>query len=131
MAPTGHLVAVTRDVPVPAALTQIVTALLDGPSQAESQAGLVSYLTGSPTTVTATVANGVATLDFRSNPIQVVGPSQTLAIAQIVYTATQQPGVTGVSFRIAGQNIEVPTASGVQVTGPVGRDAYLPQAPLP
>jgi spore germination protein GerM len=60
----------------------------------------------------------------------VVGPDQTLAIAQVVYTATQQRGVTGVVFQIAGQPIGVPTASGSQVTGPVNRNSYLPQAPV-
>jgi len=60
----------------------------------------------------------------------VVGPDQTFAIAQVVYTATQQPGVTGVSFEIAGQGIQVPTASGVQVSRPVGRADYAPQAPV-
>ena len=81
--------------------------------------------------MTATVVGGIATVDFTSDPVQVVGPDQTLAIAQVVYTATQQPGVTGVVFQIAGQPIEVPTASGVQVPGPVNRTSYLPQAPLP
>ena len=55
----------------------------------------------------------------------------TLAIAQIVYTVTQQPGVTGVTFTIAGKAVEVPTAAGAQVPGPVSRADYLPQAPLP
>ena len=56
---------------------------------------------------------------------------QTLAIAQVVYTVTQQPGVTGVAFAIGGKAIEVPTAAGAQVPGPVGRADYLPQAPVP
>ena len=78
------------------------------------------------------VVGGIATVNFTTNPVldQVVGPDQTLAIAQVVYTATQQSGVTGVVFQIAGQPIGVPTASGVQVPGPVDRTSYLPQAPL-
>ena len=72
-----------------------------------------------------------AAVSFTTNPIQVVGPDQTLAIAQVVYTVTQQPGVTGVTFAIGGKAIEVPTAAGAQVPGPVGRADYLPQAPLP
>ena len=76
-------------------------------------------------------ASAPETVNFTTNPIQVVGPDQTLAIAQVVFTATQQPGVTGVTFQIAGQPIEVPTANGVQVPGPVDRTSYVPQAPLP
>ena len=80
----------------------------------------------------ATVADGIATVDFFSaNPVQVVGPDQTLAIAQVVFTATEQPGVTGVIFKIDNRPIEVPTASGAQVPGPVSRSSYQPQAPLP
>ena len=78
----------------------------------------------------ATVVNGIATVDFTSDPVQVVGNDQTLAIAQVVYTATQQPGVVGVLFQSAGQPIQVPTASGSQVPGPVDRNSYLPQAPI-
>ena len=92
--------------------------------------GCKSFLTGTSTGITATVVNGVATVDFHTDPIQVVGPDQTLAIAQVVYTATQQPGVTGVSFEIAGQGIQVPTASGVQVSRPVSRADYA-RRPFP
>jgi Sporulation and spore germination len=126
----GHLQAVTRDVPVPANLTQILGALLAGPTAAESAAGLHTFLTSAHTGVSATVANGVATVDFASNPVPVVGPDQTLAVAQVVFTATQQPGVAAVAFEIAGQPIGVPTASGVQASGPVNRTLYAPDAPL-
>ncbi len=131
VAPTQHLVAAVRDVTLPATLGQILTALLDGPTAAESAAGIQSFLTGTHVKVTATVSAGIATVDFTANPVQVVGPDQTLAIAQVVFTATQQPGITGVVFQIAGQPVEVPTASGVQVPGPVDRTSYAPQAPLP
>ncbi len=80
--------------------------------------------------MSAKVTNGIATVDFTTNPIQVVGASQTLAIAQVVFTATLQPGVTGVLFQIGGQPIEVPTASGATVPGPVDRTSYQPYAPV-
>jgi spore germination protein GerM len=121
--------AVIRDVAPPATLTDILTALLDGPTRAESTAGLQSFLTG-PTDVHATEDAGIATVDFSINPFQIVGPDQTLAVAQVVYTATSQPGVTGVLFQIDGRPIEVPTAAGVQVPGPVTDATYAPQAPV-
>jgi spore germination protein GerM len=131
VAPTQHVVAVSRDVQLPATLTDILGALLEGPTSTESAAGLQSFLTGTNTQVTATVVGGVATVDFTGNPVQVVGPNQTLAIAQVVFTVTQQAGVTGVLFQIAGKPTDVPTASGAQVPGPVDRSSYQPQAPLP
>jgi spore germination protein GerM len=131
VAPNGHLVAATREVAVPASLTQVVGALLAGPTATESASGIQSFLNRTGVQVTLAQGTGVATVDFTTNPIQVVGPDQTLAIAQVVYTLTQQPGVTGVTFEIAGKGIEVPTAAGAQVPGPVARADYLPQAPLP
>jgi spore germination protein GerM len=129
VAPDQHVVAVTRYLRVPASLTQILGALVEGPTQAESSAGLQSFLTPK-ITVSASLAGDVATVDFSDNPSPLVGPDQTLAIAQVVFTATQQPGVNGVVFEIDGQPTDVTTASGVQVPGPVSRSTYAPQAPL-
>jgi hypothetical protein len=131
VAPSGHLVAAAREVAVPADLSQVLGALLAGPTATESASGVQSYLSGSGVAVTATQAGGIATVRFSADPIQVVGPDQTLAIAQVVYTVTQQPGITGVEFEIDRKAVEVPTAAGAQVPGPVGRADYLPQAPLP
>lgn len=131
VAPTGHLVAATREVAVPASLTQVVGALLAGPTATEAAEGIQSFLNRTGVQVTLSPTGGVATVNFTSDPILVVGPDQTLAIAQVVYTVTQQPGVTGVTFDIAGKAIEVPTAAGAQVPGPVTRADYAPQAPLP
>lgn len=127
-----HVYAVSRNIPVPATLSEILGALLEGPTAAESELGLQSFLSGTTTRVRATVSGGIATVDFFSaNPVQVVGPDQTLAIAQVVFTATEQPGVTGVVFKIDNRAIDVPTASGAEVPGPVKRSSYQPQAPLP
>lgn len=129
VAPDGHLVAATREVAVPASLTQVVGALLAGPTATESAAGVQSFLDPTGVQVTLAPAGGVATVNFTTDPIMVVGPDQTLALSQVVYTLTQQSGVTGVDFAIAGKAIEVPTAAGVQVPGPVGRADYMAQAP--
>ena len=131
VAPTGHLVATDREVAVPASLTQVTGALLAGPTATESASGIQSFLSRTGVQVTLDATTGVATVDFTTDPIQVVGPDQTVAIAQVVYTLTQQPGVTGVTFEIAGKAIEVPTAAGAQVPGPVARADFGPEAPLP
>ncbi len=132
VAPTQHVIAVSRQVRTPATLTEVLAALLDGPTATESKFGLQTFLSGSTTQVRADVSGGIATVDFLSaDPVQVVGPDPTLAIAQVVFTATEQPGVTEVRFEIDGKPIDVPTASGAQVPGPVDRTSYQPQAPLP
>jgi spore germination protein GerM len=137
---TLHLIARNRNIAPPANLSQVLNALVLGPTTGESSVGIQSFVTGSvnqgssnTNRVVATVTNGVATLDFATSPVQVIGSTQTLlAIAQIVYTATGQPGVTSVLFQIAGQPIDVPTApDGALVSTPVTRFQYVPQAPLP
>jgi Sporulation and spore germination len=135
---TLHLTPVRRIVAPPANLSQIVNLLLLGPTDLESTAGIQSFLTGTTTQSSSangalvTVASGIATVDFASNPVQVVGGSQTLlAIAQVVFTVTQQPNVTGVLFEIADQPIEVPVGpNGALVPGPVTRAQYPAQAPV-
>lgn len=130
VAPSQHVVPVSRYVQIPATPTQLLGALLEGPTTAESGSGLQSFLTGAKTKASVSVTAGIATVDFSTDPV-LVGPDQTLAIAQVVFTLTQQPSVTGVLFQIGGQPIGVPTAGGAQVPGPVTRASYLMQAPLP
>lgn len=134
VAPTQTLAPVSRAVPVSTSLngtlTQVLEALLEGPKANESASGLQTFLTSSTTRVSVKVTGGIATIDFSTNPIQVVGANQTLAIAQVVYTATQVAGVTGVVFQFGGQPVDVPTASGATVPGPVDKTSYLPQAPV-
>lgn len=136
--PTLHLTPRNRIVAPPANLTQIVNLLLLGPTDQESTDGIQSFLTGpttqssSPNGALVTLANGVATVDFATNPVQVVGANQTLlAIAQVVFTVTQQPNVNGVLFEIADQPIEVPIGpNGALVPGPVTQLQYPAQAPV-
>jgi spore germination protein GerM len=131
VSPDGHLVAAAREVAVPASSSQVLGALLAGPTTTESASGIQSFLTDNGVRATVTETGGVATVHFSTSPIQVVGPDQTLAIAQVVYTVTQQPGITGVTFEIGGKPIEVPTATAAaQVPGAVGRANYLPQGPV-
>ncbi len=130
VAQNQHVFAVSRYLRVPANLTQILSALLEGPTAAEAGSGLQTFLIPA-TTVTATVNGSIATVDFSTTPVQVVGIDETLAIAQVVFTATQFPEVKGVVFQIAGQPIPVPEGNGTQASGPVSRSTYLPQAPLP
>lgn len=129
VAPDQHVTPVRRDLAVPATLTQVLGALLEGPTESESTAGIQSFLSGPGIQVTATVAAGTADVDFSANPVQVVGPDQILAIAQVVFTATALPGVSAVAFRIGGTPTQVPNGTGGLVSGPVGRADYTAQAP--
>lgn len=135
VAPDQHVSPVSRDVALPSNSTltdtidAAITALLDGPTAADTAAGLQTFLvTGSKPQVSTTITGTTATIDFTANPVP-AGPNQTLAVAQIVFTATQF-GINLVSFEIGGSPVQVPTAGGANVAGPVSRLSYLPQAPV-
>ncbi|MHB8328838.1 MAG: GerMN domain-containing protein [Acidimicrobiales bacterium] len=128
MGPGGHLVGVSRDVPFPAPLTTILGALVDGPTNAEAAAGLQSAIPAQTAVLSAAVTAGVATVDLGGTFGQLVGQAQIEAVAQIVFTATALPGVTGVAFALSGQPVEVPVANGAQVPMAT-RAQFTPLAP--
>ncbi len=126
----GHLVSVARDVPVPAPLAAVLGALVDGPTTSESALGLATAVPPPTMVLSATVAAGIATVNLAGPFAQLVGQAQIDAVAQFVFTATGQPGVTGVSFELSGQAVQVPVAGGAQV--PVAnRSQFTALAPDP
>jgi hypothetical protein len=125
--PTGHLAPVTRGVSGSTPdLPTVLEALVAGPTDAESARGLQSALTTQTTVLSATIAGGVATVNLGGSFGQLVGPPEIQAVAQVVFTASALPGVTGVTFELSGQPVEVPVASGALV--PVAMRAQF--APL-
>ncbi|HEY5026652.1 MAG TPA: GerMN domain-containing protein [Acidimicrobiales bacterium] len=114
--PTGHLVAATRTVTVsPPDLATVLRALVAGPTDPESAAGLQSALTSQTTVLGANIAGGTATVNLGGTFGQIVGPPEIQAVAQVVFTVSALPGVTGVTFELTGQAVEVPVASGALV----------------
>jgi hypothetical protein len=114
---SGHLVAVTRQVPAAEeSLDVVIGALVRGPTNAEAAAGLQSEVPAQTVVIGATVGiDGVATVNLGGTFGQLVGQAQIQAVAQIVFTATSVPGVTSVAFELAGQAVDVPVASGADV----------------
>jgi spore germination protein GerM len=126
----GHLTAVGRDVPVPAPITAVLGALVDGPTATEASAGLASAIPTQTSILSAAVTAGVVTVNLAGPFDQLVGQAQIEAVAQFVFTAAAQPGVHGVSFQLSGQPVEVPVAGGAQV--PVATpDQFASLAPVP
>jgi hypothetical protein len=126
----GHLVAVDRDLPVTASdLAAVVGALVVGPTDAEARAGIQSALPALTTVLPGTaIAGGVATVNLGGTFGQLVGTQEIEAVAQVVFTASALPGVTGVTFELSGSPVAVPVASGADV--PVATTApFAPTAP--
>jgi len=123
--PTGHVAPVSRTVSVsPPDLLTVLRALVAGPTDAESAAGLQSAVTSQTTVLGANIAGGTATVNLGGTFGQIVGPPEIQAVAQVVFTASALPGVTGVTFELTGQPVEVPVGSGALV--PVATTAQFP-----
>ena len=120
----GKLFVTQRTVP---ATTGVGRAALDrmlaGPSAAENAAGLRSQIPAGTTLRGLRISAGIATADLSSSFESAASPSaMPLRIAQVVYTLTQFPTVTGVRFAIDGQGKTV--VGGVPVQSPQTRAMY-------
>jgi hypothetical protein len=117
---SGRLVPVQREVPTAQlSASSVLTVLTHGPSQDEVQAGLWTAIPPQTTVIATSVDSaGLATVNVGGTFGQLVGTSQIGAVAQVVFTATtlSLPGwkVTGVTFELDGQPIEVPVDGGAQ-----------------
>lgn len=127
----GHVAPVQRAVTAPQRLLSVMNALVAGPTSTEqTNDGLSSSIPPTVRVLNASLqSGGVAVVNFNSTFIQIGSSSQVAAVAQVVYTATRQPGVASVQFEINGSATDVPTASNAEVSRPVTRTDYEPQAP--
>lgn len=140
-APTQLVQPVTRCMPSPGSLRDVLEALLKGPLPSEqANNDLVSDLGSSvqvlDTSVTTSLAGGtVATIDFNPAFVEISGPQQVLAVAQVVFTVAYAPIFNnpnvGVAFEAEGYPVEVPTGTGALVTGPVRASQYQTLASPP
>ena len=112
LARDASIVEVHRDVVVPAGLTDVLDALVAGPTASETSQGITTALPSSLKVLDTTTEGARVTLDLSDRFGQITGEAETTAVAQIVLTATSQPGVTEVLFSIAGRPISVPTRTG-------------------
>ncbi len=111
----------TGDVSAPLAPAVVLDELVTGP-RAGDPPGLRSALL--PGQVAGVDVNrGTAAVDLRPSFRDLDSVDQELAIAQIVLTLTER-GAGALSFTLAGQPIQVPTAEAAQTLGPVTREDY-------
>ena len=120
------LVAVRRThAPTQAVATAAVSALLDGPTAPERNAGISSAVPAGTRLLGINIQNGVATVDLTSE-YQSGGGSLSMQtrLGQVVYTLTQFPTVQKVRFRLDGSPVNVFSSEGIVLGHPVGRADY-------
>jgi spore germination protein GerM len=113
-----HLTAVSAAISEPADLRAVVAALDRPPGD------LRTALAGASLVRQVTLRAGVAHADLQLALAALGAGEQLLAIAQIVCTLTQRPGVGLVSFTLDGAPVDVPRGDGSLTPGPVSRDDY-------
>lgn len=118
---------VLKDIPrSDSPLSDALSALFAGPSEAEAQRGLISLIPSGTRLLSAVVRDGIATIslseEFRFNQFGVEGAIAQLV--QVVFTATTFPTVNAVQILIEGQKLEYLGAEGVWIGSPLGRKDF-------
>jgi len=118
---------VVREIPqTDSPLSDTLAALFKGATTAESGKGLRSLIPQGTRLLSATVKDGVATInlseEFQFNQYGIEGYLGQLS--QVVFTATTFPTVTSVQFLIEGQRREYLGAEGVWIGTPLSREKF-------
>ncbi len=125
----GRLLPTARRLPPPLTLERLLRSLGRGPTSPEVAAGIRTALPVEDTPTDVTVQRGTATVDLPASFTNLSRPDQVLALAQIVYTVTGQPGIGQVQFTLDGTTTDIPRADLSLTATPVTRDDYLALAP--
>lgn len=126
---TQRLVPVVRSVPSPAGIPAVLRELSAGPSTAESGQGITSPIASAAPLKLVSVKGGIASVDAPPSFGALGGQDQIVAAAQLVFTLTGFPGVSGVDLLVGGQPTQVPTAGGSLSEGPLTRADYSALGP--
>ena len=128
---SAGLVPVAREIPEQLTVgTAALEALLAGPTNDETAAGVASAVPAGSRLLGLAIADGVATVDL-STEFDSGGGSTSIFVrlGQVIYTLTQFPTVQAVRFQIDGRLVTVFSSEGLIIDSPLGRsdnDDVLP-----
>ena len=112
-----QLSSVQRDVPTrPETLLQ---SLLGGPNQEELDERLVTAIPNGTQLISARSAGDVLFVDVTQEITELTGEALVLAVAQIVYTASEIDGVQAIRLRVEGEDQAWPKGDGQTEEGPL------------
>lgn len=124
---TPQLVSRGRRVPSPdnpeARLRALIT---QPPNQGERADGISTYVPEDASILSRpeTTDEGVLVVNLSDNFYELQGEASRNAFAQVVFTATEFPGVESVRFQLAGEPFDALDGEGQSRRSPVDRDAY-------
>jgi hypothetical protein len=121
-----HLFVTSRTQPFTVAVGRAaLTALLQGPSDAEAAAGVGSVVPDDTDLLGLNIQDGIATVDLSGEYDDGGGSlSMRMRLAQVVYTITQFDTVQGVEFRLDGDPVETFSGEGIVLEDPQTRADY-------
>jgi spore germination protein GerM len=119
-----RLAPVKRLVTPPVSVEKVVQKLFAGPTAQERLNGLRTAISGDTTVLSALVEAHIATVNVSKLFAFGLPPEQINAFAQVVFTAVDVSGVTGVLFAVNRHPQEVPSGDGSSTSVPLGRASY-------
>ncbi|MFC0623301.1 GerMN domain-containing protein [Kribbella deserti] len=124
---SGRLAAVSRPGADPQSLLRD---LLAGPTSTEFAAGLRSAIPATGGAITVTIDGRLARVQLPDEFTRLGGAQQALAVAQLVFTLTEERlGLSAVRLMRGQRELSAPTATGELVARPVTRADYASVAP--
>lgn len=123
--PDGALVQRPRTIIGAPSGQKAMAVLLEGPNPEEAAANLTTVIpSGTQLLGLEPPVEGLVTVDLSSEFLSVTGPRQVQAVAQVVFTLLDVPGVQSVLFRFEGERAEVPDGNGELTAEPLNRSDY-------
>ncbi|HEV7865806.1 MAG TPA: GerMN domain-containing protein [Acidimicrobiia bacterium] len=119
-----RLVPVKRQVSPPVSVQKVLQSLFTPPTTAELVSGLRTAISPDTAVLGAPVEDRIATVNVSKNFAFGPATEQIIAFAQVVFTATEVDGVTGVLFAQNGHRQDVPQGDGSSKSLPLGRASY-------
>jgi hypothetical protein len=107
----------------------LVESLLAGPSDLEEQRGIRSALVDANVVKSVELDGSTAVIDLAASFTDTPAAEQRIALAQLTFTATEDPEASAASFTLEGEPITVPRADGTSTDRPVSRADYATLAP--
>ena len=126
---TDRLVPVKRRVTPPVTAVKVLQKLFAGPTQQERLDGLRTNISPDSTVLGVPIEAKIATVNYSKDFAFGLVPEQIKAFAQVVFTALDIEGVTGVLFEQNGHREEVPSGDGSSTSVPLGRASYTQVTP--
>lgn len=98
-------------------------------TSADLESGFTTAIPPGTEVLDVDVDDQVLTIDLSEEFSSIQGEGAIAAVAQIVFTATELPGVHSVAFQVEGEDIQVSDQTGAQQDEPVTRFDYATLSP--